>query len=89
MPRSQPNDEPDLLDLLAEQESGPRPCPHRFSVGPRSGSSWVWENDPSSPYYTEWVHSDPRCRRSSFPGKSKTPAPTMGWSRKLQKDVPL
>lgn len=80
--------EPDLLSLLAEQESGPPACPHRFSAG-KYGSAWVHETDPASPYYTEWVHSLPGCRRSAFPGKHKQPLPTMGWSRKLQKDVPL
>jgi hypothetical protein len=79
----------DLLTLLAEQESGPRACPHVFSVGVRSGHAWVHEDDPASDYYEEWVHSDPRCRRSAFPGAYKQPFPKMGWSRKLQKDVPL
>ena len=79
---------PTLLDLIAEQEHGPLPCPHRFSAG-KHGHAWVLETDPRSAYYMEWVHSDPNCRRSAFPGKNKETPPTMGWSRKLQKDVPL
>lgn len=78
----------DLLDLLAEQENGPLACPHRFSAG-KHGYAWEHEADPNSPYFEEWVHSDPRCRRSAFPGKNKQPFPKMGWSRELQKDVPL
>lgn len=84
----QPDDEPDLFDLLEEQERGPLPCPHVGGVG-RGGSGWTHQRDPKKPYFLEWVHSDPRCRRSAFPGKFKTPLPTMGWSRELQKDVPL
>lgn len=81
-------EEDDLLTLLEEQESGPRPCPHVFSVGKGKTGGWVHERDPDSPYYLEWVHSDPNCRRSAIPGHSKTPLPDKVWSRKLQKDVP-
>lgn len=91
MSRRYPAPEPDgddLLTLLAEQESGPRPCPHRFSAGKR-GFGWAHETDPASPYFEEWVHNDPACKRSAFPGKNRDPIPTMGWSRELQKDVPL
>lgn len=91
MPRTRTapaSDEPDLLTLLAEEEHGPLPCPHRFSAG-KHGSAWVHESDPTSPYFEEWVHSLPSCRRSAFPGKNKQPFPKVGWSRKLQKDVPL
>lgn len=84
-----PSDEPDLLDLLTEQEQGPLPCPHVFLVGKNHNGGWVHERDPASPYFQEWVHSDPRCRRSAIPGHHKQPLPTMGWSRELQKDVPL
>lgn len=89
MPRKpQPKtDEPDLLTLLADMESGPAACPHVFSS--RSGQGWTHEKDPASPYFLEWVHSDPTCRRSARPGHYKTPLPKMGWSRELQKDVPL
>lgn len=86
--RSHPSDEPDLFDLLDEQENGPPPCPHVYRVG-KGGSGWAHEQDPASPYFQEWVHSDPSCRRSARPGHSRTPVPTMGWSRELQKDVPL
>ena len=91
MPRKTPPsyDEPDLLTLLAEQEHGPPSCTHRFIVGSKSRYAWVCETDPASPYHREWVHSDPACRRSSFPGKFKQVLPTTGWNRKLQKDVPL
>lgn len=82
-------EEPDLLTLLEEQEHGPPACPHVFAVGVRSGYAWAHEDDSASDYYEEWVHSDPTCRRSAFPGKNKQPFPKMGWSRKLQKDVPL
>lgn len=91
MPRRNKAPEPDgddLLTLLAEQESGPRPCPHAFSVGAAKKWGWVYETDPNSDYYLEYVHSHPGCRRSAFPGKHKTPRPTIGWSRELQKDVP-
>lgn len=88
MPKRAPEPEDDLLTLLAEQEAGPRPCPHVFSVSPRGRHGWVHEDDPASPYYEEWVHSDPTCRRSAKPG-NKQPFPKMGWSRKLMKDVPL
>lgn len=89
MPRKQPlpDDGPDLFDLLDEIEHGPPACPHVYSVG--RGSGWVHEQNPTSPYYLEWVDSNPACRRSAFPGKHKTPMPKMGWSRELQKDVPL
>lgn len=76
MPRSKPQkvEEPDLLTLLAEQEQGPPPCPHRFSVG-KGGSGWAYETDPASPYYQEWVHSGTGehqlCRRSAFPGRKQ------------------
>lgn len=86
--RTAPDPEPDLLMLLEEQEHGPPACPHRFSAG-KYGSAWAHERDPASPYYEEWVHADPRCRRSAFPGQYKQPVPKMGWSRELQKDVPL
>lgn len=79
------HDEPDLLDVIAEIEHGPLPCPH--NVGVRSGSGWSQELDPSSPYYAEWVHSDPNCRRSKFPGH-KQPLPTKAWSKAKQQDVP-
>lgn len=78
----------DLLDLLDEQEHGPSPCPHRFSAGKR-GHAWVHEDDSASPYFQEWVHADPACRRSAFPGQHQQPFPTVGWDPKRQKDVPL
>lgn len=82
--------EDDLLTLLAEQEAGPRPCPHVFSVGPRGdGQGWAWQMDPTKEFYLEMVHSNPGCLRPAAPGKVTRQAPTMGWSRKLQKDVPL
>lgn len=88
MPKQPPaTQEPDLLTLLEEQATGPLPCPHRFSAG-KHGSAWVHEDNPDSPYFEEWVHSQPGCRRSAFPGKYKQPFLTVGWSRKLQKDVP-
>lgn len=77
--------EPDLLTLLAEQEDGPPACPHA-SAGRKEG--FVQDLAPGSPYYAEWVHASPTCRRSPIPGL-KQPVPTMGWSRELQKDVPL
>lgn len=91
MPRKQtpPHDGPDLFDLLDEQENGPKPCPHVYSVGAHGKYGWTHESDPKSDYYLEWVHADPACRRSAIPGHYKQPLPTMGWSRKLQKDVPL
>lgn len=91
MPRKPPpaDDGPNLLDLLEEQQSGPLPCPHVFAVGKSGNGGWVHQTDPKKPYFLEWVHSDPRCRRSARPGHSKTPLPTMGWSRELQKDVSL
>lgn len=89
MPRKQPpQDGPDLFDLLDEVENGPPACPHVYSAG-KNGHGWTHEQDPASSYFLEWVHSDPACRRSAHPGKTKTPMPTMGWSRELQKDVPL
>ena len=88
MPKVKPaNEGPDLLDLLDEIEQGPPPCLHHHN--PRNGGGWVHETDPDSPYFLEWVHSDPRCRRSALPGLHKTPMPTRGWSRKKQKDVKL
>lgn len=80
-------DEPDLFDLLAEQENGPLPCPHVFSVGKSGNGGWEHERDPRSDYYEEWVHSDATCRRSALPGKHKQPIPRARWSRELQKDV--
>jgi hypothetical protein len=91
VPRStkqQTQDGPDLFDLLDEIEHGPSACPHVYAVG-KNGSGWVVETAPDSPYFREWVHSDPACRRSAVPGGSRAPVPTMGWSRELQKDVPL
>lgn len=88
MPKVKRDDEPDLLTLLEEQDAGPPACPHASSVGVRSGHAWAHEDDPASDYYEEWVHSDPRCRKPAIPGR-KQPFPTMGWSRELQKDVPL
>lgn len=82
-----PKNSPDLMtlfDLLDEQENGPKPCTHASRV-----SGWSLETDPESPYYLEWVDPDPRCRRSVKPGHYKQPPPTMGWSRRLQKDVHL
>lgn len=55
----------DLLALLQEQ-TGPRPCPHA-NVGMKTGG-WTLEHNKRSPYYREWVHANPRCRRSRFPG---------------------
>lgn len=83
-----PSDEPDLFDLLDEIENGPPPCPHVYRVG-KGARGWTHENDPASPYFQEWVDSDPSCRRSARPGTNKQPFPTVGWSRELQKDVPL
>ena len=79
-------DEPDLLDMIEEIEKGPLPCPHMVTM---ANGGWSHQRDPKKPYYLEWVHANPRCMRSKFPGKHKTPMPTMGWSRELQKDVPL
>lgn len=60
--------EPDLLDLLAEQEDDVPNCPHVFRVGPRSdGYGWAFETDPNSPHYEEWVHSRPDCRLPTHP----------------------
>lgn len=87
--RSRPDDGDDLLTLLAEQESGPRPCPHGPSRGKNADYGWVVEKDPDSPYYREMVHNDPNCRRALNPGSLQYKLPTVGWSRKLQKDVPL
>ncbi len=81
-------DGPDLFDLLDEIEHGPPACPHVYATG-KDGTGWVHETTPDSPYFGEWVHSDPRCRRSALPGTSKQPLPGVGWSRELQKDVPL
>lgn len=80
--------EPDLLDLLMEQEVGPLPCPHIVSVG-KDGTGWTHERNPKSAYYLEWVHSATYCRRSALPGHNRQPIPSMGWSQELQKDVPL
>lgn len=90
MPKARPSavNEPDLLDLLDEAEHGPPPCPHRFSVSVKNGG-WVHETDSASPYYLEWVHGDPACRRSAIPGLNRQSLPTRGWSRELQKDAPL
>ena len=89
MPRKQQTqDGPDLFDLLDEIEHGPPACPHAYSAG-KDGTGWTHERSPDSPYFMEWVHSDPACRRSVRPGHHKQPLPTMGWSRELQKDVPL
>lgn len=90
MPRkTQPTqDGPDLFDLLDEIEHGPPACPHVSAVG-KNGAGWTHETTPGSPYFLEWVHGDPACRRSAHPGAHKQPLPTMGWSRELQKDVPL
>lgn len=87
--RRAPADEgPSLLDLLEEQEHGPPPCAHNGRVGPKHGSGWAQELDPASPYYGEWVHNVPWCRRSAVPG-TKNPLPKRKWSRELQKDVPI
>lgn len=78
MPKARKIDEDqlDLLALLKEQAEGPLACPHVFRVGPnRDGYGWVHDLDPTSDYYLEWVHSDPRCRRSALPGKHKQPTP--------------
>lgn len=90
MPRSTPppTDEPDLFDLLDEMENGPPGCPHAYAVG-KNGHGWTHEKDPNSPYYMEWVDSNPACRRSVRPGTNKQPFPTVGWNCELQKDVPL
>lgn len=79
-------DEPDLLDVIAEIEHGPLPCPH--IVGMKEGG-WTHQTNSRLPYYLEYVHAHPRCMRSKFPGKFKYPLPKIGWSAKLQKDVPL
>lgn len=84
MPKAQAPDLMTLFDLLDEQENGPRPCTHPAKV-----STWTLETDPESPYYMEWVDPNPNCLRSVIPGHSVQPLPTMGWSRELQKDVPL
>lgn len=78
----------DLLELLEEQEHGPLPCPHRF-VSAKRGAAYRHDTDPESPYFEEWVHADPSCLRSSFPGQYKDPLPTEGWDPDLQKDVPI
>jgi hypothetical protein len=83
--KPQTQDGPDLFDLLDEIENGPSPCPHLVT----KTTGWAHERDPRSDYFLEWVHADPNCRRSALPGHSKTPMSTMGWSRELQKDVPL
>lgn len=67
MPKTAVHDGPDLFDLLAEQEHGPLACTHVTAVG-KNGSGWELELDPDSAYYLEWVDSNPRCRRSAFPG---------------------
>lgn len=82
------DDEPNLFDLLEEQERGPLPCPHVWRVG-KGGHGWRHQTDPARPYFQEYVHADPRCLRSAHPGHSIVPVPTVGWSRELQKDVPL
>ncbi len=79
-------DEANLLDLLDEIEHGPPPCPHSVTM---NNGGWTHERDPNSAYYLEWVHGDPNCRRSKFPGKNRTQLPKVGWSKKKQKDVPL
>lgn len=58
----------DLLELLEEQKRGPLPCPHVGGVYMKTGG-WVLQANPRRPYYGEWVHNDPRCRRSSHPGQ--------------------
>lgn len=78
-------DEPDLLDMLAEQETGPPACPHAVTM--KTGG-FSQELDETSPYHAEWVHAHPNCRRSKFPG-TKQPLPQVKWSKKLQKDVPI
>lgn len=59
----------DLFDVIDEAENGPPPCPHFPSV--KTGRGWGLEMDPKSEYYLEWVHADPACRRSKFPGKKE------------------
>lgn len=89
MPRKQTtHDGPDLFDLLGEIEQGPPACPHVWAVG-KNGAGWTHDSAPDSPYFQEWVHGDPACRRPAHPGANKQPFPAMGWSRELQKDVPL
>lgn len=78
-------DEPDLLDLIEEAEHGPPACPHAVMM--KTGG-FVQEWDEDSPYYAEWVHAHPNCRRSKFPG-CKQPMPTVKWDKELQKDVPI
>lgn len=63
-------DEPNLLDVLDEIENGPPPCPHVAGVG-KNGYGWEHERSPESPYFKEWVHADPACRRSALPGQHK------------------
>lgn len=63
-------DGPDLFDILDEIENGPLPCPHRYGVRMETGG-WSHETDPHSPYFEEWVHGDPNCRRSAFPGEKQ------------------
>lgn len=55
----------DLFEAIDEAENGPPPCPHM----PQHG--FALERDPKSEYYLEWVHSNPACRRSKFPGRKE------------------
>ena len=63
-------DQLDFLVLLKEQSEGPLACEHVFKVG-KDGYGWRHDLNPESPYYGEWVHSNPRCMRPAIPGHSK------------------
>lgn len=59
----------DIFAAIDEAENGPPPCPHAPNV--KSGYGFALEHDPRSEYYLEWVHADPACRRSKFPGRKE------------------
>ena len=57
------------IDIFAvlEGKDGPPPCPH--IPNSKQGHGYALEYDKTSEYYNEWVHADPNCRRSTFPGR--------------------
>jgi hypothetical protein len=54
----------DIFAVLDEAENGPPACQH-------VARGFALDADPKSDYYMEWVHSDPACRRSKFPGRKQ------------------
>lgn len=70
-------DEPDLLDMIEEAEKGPLPCRHFGKT------AFTLDTDIDSPYFMEWVDSNPRCRRSRVPGRKQHAPQVEALARRL------